>query len=261
MEPWIPNSGWYWMIYKQKADRDAPLIGIFAGPPSRLLGVENSGPGLTFLPRDSTGNKVAAIEFQSNRRSPDATVYNHVRASWGIFSGVKGKDVGDPGTVQNIAREMNLHGGINLNKVHRYLVSYGHPIEACRPLYMSTDAFQRLVSRVRTDKAYYEYLYNAEPTARNLLDSWRAVNPQKTAAVAGDVRRLAENMLELSLTVMEYTISRAGTGWVAYKWIEPLFDQCATMRSNGVGSRQGRAEGRHGIVREHPLGQRLRPFI
>jgi hypothetical protein len=194
--PWIANSGWYWMVYKKTAAGDRPLIGIFAGPTSRLLGAGNSGPGLSFLPRDANGNKVAAIEFQSNRRFPDAAVYRQVRVAWGIFSGSKAGDLGDPSTVQNIGREMNVHSGINLNKIHRYQLPDAYPTDGCRPLYMSTGAFRKLASRVRTDKAYYDYLYNAEPTARSLLEMWRSASLQKAAVAAEEITRLAQSILQ-----------------------------------------------------------------
>ena len=49
-DPWISNSGWYWQIYNKNADDNANLLGIFAGPASRMLGCGNSGTGLFTMP-------------------------------------------------------------------------------------------------------------------------------------------------------------------------------------------------------------------
>ena len=194
--PWIFDSGWYWMAYKRAAPADGPVLGIFPGPASFLIGAGDSGPGLTFLPRDASGERLAGICFQSNRRGPDSRVYNHVRLAWGIFIGTKGEDLGDAVHTQNIGRQMNLYGGINLNKVHRYQTTFPDPPGGTQPIYMERANLQNLIRRVRTDNTYYKYLYSAEPSSRPLLDLWRDTTGQKTAHAVSSMLELGRSMLD-----------------------------------------------------------------
>ncbi len=195
-DPWVFDSGWYWMLYDSHADAHANLLGIFAGRVSEAIGAANSGPGIFTAPAPPNGQPVAGITFESNRRSPDARLFPRVRISWGIFIGTKSHDLRDPYQVQNIARQMNLHAGINLNKVYRYQTSFDDPPAGYRPLYMSREATAKLVQRVRTDPDYYKQLYNAEPTARPLLDTWRDTSGQKLENVVENVTAGARNLLD-----------------------------------------------------------------
>jgi len=194
-DPWVYDSGWYWQLYRAGAGGDSNLLGIFAGRPSRALGASHSGPGIYTAPAEN-GKPAAGITFECNRRAPDARVYPRVRIQWGIFTGVKGQDLGDPHEVQNIARQMNLHGGIHLNKVHRLKLAYEDPREGYSSLYMSPEVARRIAERVRTDTDYYQYLYNAEPTARPLLDMWRDGSGKKLKEVVGSVTGLAAKLLD-----------------------------------------------------------------
>ncbi len=194
--PWIFDSGWYWMMYNRSAPPEAPLIGIFPGPASRLIGSGNSGPGLMFLPGEPEANRVAAICFQSNRRSPDAHVTPHIRVPWAIFVGSKEKDLGPPGATQNIAKQTDLYAGINLNKVYRYQLTYPDPPEGVQPLYMRRDQFMKIVNRVRSEPAYYQYLYGAEPSARPMLDLWRDSKGEKADHQIARILNLARSWLD-----------------------------------------------------------------
>ena len=166
-DPWVSDSGWYWMLYNSKASSDANLLGIFAGRTSEAIGAANNGAGIFTAP-----GPVAGIAFETHRRSPDARVFPRVRIAWRIFIGTKGADLGDPYQVQNIARQMNLHGGITLNKVYRYQTDFPDPPAGYVPLFMRRAAVDALIARVRSDPAEYHRLYDAEPTARPLLDMW-----------------------------------------------------------------------------------------
>lgn len=194
--PWIFDSGWYWMMYNRSAPAAAPLIGIFPGPASRLIGAANSGPGLMFLPGEPEANRVAAICFQANRRTPDARIFPQIRVPWAIFVGSKGKDLGDPSRTQNIAKQTDLYAGINLNKVYRYQLTYPDPPEGVQPLYMPRDQLLQIVNRVRSVPAYYQYLYSAEPTARPLLEMWRDSKGEKVDRQAARILDLARSWLD-----------------------------------------------------------------
>jgi hypothetical protein len=194
-DPWVFDSGWYWMLYNSHAGGDSNLLGIFAGRASEALGAGNSGPGLFTAPGVANQAPAAGITFQSNRRSPDARVFPRVRVSWGIFIGTKGNDLGDPYTVQNIARQMNLHGGINLNKVHRYQTTFDDPAGGYKPLYMSREQVRKLITRVATDEDYYKQLYNAEPTARPLLEMWRDASGRKMHELVQGTEDTAKDLL------------------------------------------------------------------
>jgi len=190
-DPWVYDSGWYWQLYNSKAAPDANLLGIFAGPVSEAIGAAHNGAGIFTAPGPAAG-----IAFETHRGTPDARVFPRVHIAWGIFIGTKRADLTDPYQVQNIARQMNLHGGINLNKVHRYQTSFAEPSGGYRPLYMHRDAVNKIIERVRTDQSYYRQLYDAEPTARPLLNMWRDTTGQKLKAVVDNTTKTARDLLD-----------------------------------------------------------------
>ena len=190
-DPWIYDSGWYWQLYNATAGPDANLLGIFAGPASRAIGAAHNGAGIFTAPRP-----VAGIAFETHRRAPDARVFPRVRIAWGIFIGTKGGDLGHPNTIQNIARQMNLHGGINLNKVYRYQTAFADPPSGYPPLFMPRAAVDAVIARVRQDPDYYRHLYNDEPTARPLLDMWRDPSGRKREELIAGIAATAHDLLD-----------------------------------------------------------------
>jgi len=191
--PWLRNAGWYWMLYNKEAGAEAPVVGVFAGRASRAVGMSDTGPGIYTIP-GAGGQNQAGISFQTGRRGADATTSRTSRMSWGIFVGRKGADLGDPYQIQNINRQMNLHGGINLDKVRGYQAGYSWSGQS--GLYMTAEAYRKVVDRVRNDYAYYQYLYNAEPTARPLLDVWRDGTGAKARAQAAEVIGFARDLVD-----------------------------------------------------------------
>jgi hypothetical protein len=196
-DPWVFDSGWYWMLYNSRASGGANLLGIFAGRASEAIGAAFNGPGV-YTAKEASGGHAAGIRLETNRRGPDARVYPRVRLCWGIFVGVKGLDLGDPLQVQNIARQMNLHGGINLNKIHRYALNAENERGDRRvsPLYMNSAAVERVAARVHSDDVYYRHLYNSESTARPLLDLWHEASTKRREDVVKTVSRLAHDLLD-----------------------------------------------------------------
>ena len=193
-DPWAADTGWYWMLYNAWAGSAAPVVGAFAGATARAIGAKVTGPGVYILPDDGTGSRAAGFEYRSRFLSPDQMLATRMRMSWGLFTGTKGTDLGDPRQVQNIAREKNVRSGINLNKVHRYAGDFSDPPQGFGSLFMERAALDRMISRLRADPQFYTYLYNAEPYARGLIDMW--VDPSKRTAVISQVTELARSFLD-----------------------------------------------------------------
>jgi hypothetical protein len=190
-DPWIPDSGWYWQLYNTKAAPNANLLGIFAGPVSEAIGAAHNGAGIFTTP-----GPVAGIAFEAHRHSPDSRVFPRIRIAWCIFIGTKGADLGDPYKVQNIARQMNLHGGINLNKVYRYQTDFPDPPGGYPPLFMPRAAVDSVVARVRSDPDYYHRLYGDESTARPLLDMWHDTSGRSRQEVVAGIAATAHDLLD-----------------------------------------------------------------
>lgn len=199
-DPWVSNSGWYWQLYDAQGG-NPNLLGLFAGPASRALGVGASGVSVF-----TDAGPRAGLTVICNRRNPDTTYYPHIRYSWGLFAGVKASDLIDPTQVQTVARQMNLRGGINLNKVHRVQVDYPDPKRGYGTLFLDAAAVQRIIQKLREDKGgpygkgYYHRLFEGEPSCRELLAAW--ANPagggvQKLAAeIDATARRLLDHLVQ-----------------------------------------------------------------
>ena len=216
-DPWVFDSGWYWQLYDHAAGPTANLIGIFAGRASEALGAAHNGAGI-FTGKDANGRPLTGIRVELNRRAPDARVFPRIRINWGIFIGIKGTDLREPVATQPIGLQMNLHGGINLNRIYRYPV--GSELQAAaRPLYMKAGAVSKMALRTRQDLAYYQHLYEAEPTARPLLDYWRDGSAGRRATIVAGISNLAHDLVEALSTVTAFTISVCTTGWAGLKWV------------------------------------------
>jgi hypothetical protein len=120
---------------------------------------------------------------------------------WGHFMGTKA-NVADPAHVQNIGGQMNLHGGLNLNKIYRYAADFPDPPSGYGRLFMEPAILQGMITKLRQDTSgpygggYYQYLYTAEPSARPLIDLWADTTGQKNRQVVQTVTLLASNMLQ-----------------------------------------------------------------
>src|ERR1019366_6579183 len=169
----------------------ANLFGIFAGHASEAIGAAHNGAGIFTAP-----GPVSGIAFETHRRSPDARVFPRVRIAWGIFIGTKGADLGDPYKVQNIARQMNLHGGINLNKVYRCQTAFADPPDGTN--LFSGVAPQSLPSSpaCAPTPITNHRLYDAEPSAGPLLEMWRDPSGAKLHELAGSIAATARDLLD-----------------------------------------------------------------
>ena len=200
-DPWIYNSGRYWQMYDTNAAGNANLVGVFAGRASRALGARNSGVGAFTGPAGRPAGQVpeaearaAGITITCRPGRMGRGYFPRARYQWGLFAGTKGQDLLPPNEVQPIARQLNLHGGINLNKVHRYQLDFPDPAQGYGAMYMKRDVFDRMVEKLRADeqgkhgKGYYGHLYHADTYARDLVDFWYDTTGEQFRNVIGRVR-------------------------------------------------------------------------
>jgi hypothetical protein len=140
-----------------------------------------------------TEQRSAGIRMAARRFSPDTRFFPRVRFSWGIFAGVKGRDLKPATEVQPIAAQMNLRAIMNLSKLHRLELEFPDPPGGFGSLYMEKRLFQKKLDRLQRNRQYYQDLVQAEPTGRPLLEIW--TDPFRDARIT---RRAAGAILELS---------------------------------------------------------------
>ena len=126
---------------------------------------------------------------------PEARYGPVARFQWGLFAGTK-SDLADPATVQPVARQMNLHAGINLNKIHQLALDFADPPQGFGSPYMDRAAVRRLMARLRQDKGYIGRLSAADPYSRDLLAMWADESGQGIAKVGRSIRDKARAMLQ-----------------------------------------------------------------
>ena len=200
-DPWIYDSGWYWQVYRKDGGDGDPLVGIFAGRASRVLGAAWSGVRLFTRPGAEGKAPAAGIRMEVSRRCPDTRVFRRVRFQWGLFVGTRA-DLAPPDQVQPICRQMNLHGGFSLNKVHRYRLDYPDPPQGYGATFMPREALDRRIRKLRADtqgihgRGYHNTLYSKDPYARPLVDFWFDPSAERVGRVAKDIAALAHDALD-----------------------------------------------------------------
>jgi hypothetical protein len=201
--PWVSNSGWYWELYNSGTASSGNLVGIFAGPTSRILEPAMSGASVFTLPASPrTGGKpVAGFASQSYRRAPDAHIGLKSRFSWGLYVGRKEQETAAAlHAVPAINLQMNLFGSpITLTKLAAMKMDYPDLPQGYGGLYMDKAALADLIARVRQGKknrggGAYGWLYNAEPSSRPLFDAWADESGAKMKSAADDVVHLARDL-------------------------------------------------------------------
>ena len=201
-QPWTDTTGWYWMLYNKSAPSTGNVVGAFVGPASRAIGNNTTGYSPYILPDDGTGRRSAGFEFTTSRASPDSRIFPNSRYAWAIWVGTKGADLGPPDTTQNIGKQMNLHGGFNLNKIYRYILTFADPARGYGAMWNDPSVVQGVVAKLRSynrknpyTNPYLGYLYNATSGARGLYDMWVDPSGAKTHAAVVGASRLAQNFL------------------------------------------------------------------
>ncbi|HTE21306.1 MAG TPA: hypothetical protein VK689_23315, partial [Armatimonadota bacterium] len=201
-EPWIEDSGWYWMLYDAGAPASANLLGLFGGRSSRLIGAPNSGVNVFTRPAEDGRPPATGITVSSYRKSESGRTFPRSRFHWGLFLGTKGEDLRVPAAVQPINVQMNLHGGINLNKIHRVALEYPDPKRRYGALYMDRAVLDRHVARLRADKegpqgkGHYNRLYHADSYFREMLAIWADPTAEKIRAATAAIEHTAREFLE-----------------------------------------------------------------
>ncbi|MHB9132862.1 MAG: hypothetical protein ACYDBB_17475 [Armatimonadota bacterium] len=194
-DPWSVNTGWYWQAYNTTADSSGNLAGIFAGPASRAIAAAASGVGIYNRTTPDMG-----ISITTWLRGGDArlfyylTPYHTIRYAWGLFMGAKGADLpADVTAVPTINKQMNIHAGLNLNKLMHMTLEYDDPTPPFGAMYIERAKLDSMISRCRSDNAYYTYLYNAETSTdtRRIVDMWRDTTGAKTHDCAAAVTTYA----------------------------------------------------------------------
>jgi hypothetical protein len=191
--PWVFDSGWYWQVYNRAAPTNADLVGIFAGRASRALNPADSGVHLFTDSERQRASLVIACK-------PDVKRAQVSRFQWGLFCGSKA-DLAPPDQVQPIARQMNLHAGINLNKVHRLIFDFPDPPQGYGSPYMDRMVVEKMIEKLRADKkgicsdGYHAYLYHADPYLRDLIELWADNSGEKLKPVLAGIKETARDLL------------------------------------------------------------------
>jgi hypothetical protein len=193
-DPWASNHGWYWMLFNSRGSADAPIVGTFAGPTSRIFNTESSAAGVYWTARAADGAKQVGL---TSRITPFYSwnapyVRPYSRITWGLYvdrQGAMGGQYGYPA----ITAEMNTRSGVNLTKFLRWQTQSATAMNIAAPAgsWLPREKLQSLMERVRNDNAYYLQLSQAEPGVKKLLDAWRDATGAKMRELGADVFRLA----------------------------------------------------------------------
>lgn len=197
--PWIYDSGWYWQVFDAQGPAAANLLGIFAGPASRALGAGDCGTGIFTLPPASAGGtpRAGLTVALYGRHGSNRAVVPRSRYAWGLFLGVQGEDLAAATEVQPIARQMNLHAGLNLNKLHRLQLTYADRPGGYGSLFIDPAVIRRMMARVRSDRTYRDVLFNqhTNPAHRDVVALWEDTSGQKARAGVEKIKKQTESVL------------------------------------------------------------------
>ena len=144
----------------------------------------------------------AGFSVVIGQRSPDARFFKQPRFQWGLFVGAKGTDLKPATEIQPIAQQMNLHGGINLDKIQRCTLDFPDPPQGYGAMYMPKQAVDSLIAKLRADTkgvhggGFHSWLYNAEPMGRELIDLWADTTGKQADVITGKIESLARTFLD-----------------------------------------------------------------
>ncbi len=160
--PWIVDGGWYDMFYNREAGAEGNVLGIFAGRPSRALGAQRSGVGFFTRAGDATARR-AGVTVNLAPQPITGSDLPRTRFGWGLFVGQKNTSLPADGVIPPINRQMNLHSGFNLNKLHRYRLDFSDPAGGWGGLFLGRAKLDALRQRVLTDPVYRDYAKSYAP--------------------------------------------------------------------------------------------------
>ncbi|MHB9024909.1 MAG: hypothetical protein ACYC7E_12160 [Armatimonadota bacterium] len=150
-----------------------------------------------------TDRRVAGLTviIERGNGNPSWAFTSRVRYSWGLFTGSK-DDLADPYQVQPIARQMNIHAGINLQKMVHWQLDFPDPKKGYGSPFADKAVVQRMIEKLRADKGgkhgggYYQYLYNAESYSRPLIDMWADSTGIEVANAVAGIVEAARSLLD-----------------------------------------------------------------
>jgi len=178
---------------------------VLLGRERGRLAAYAAAPGTETLTKLSdlpeTEARRAGFRVTIGQRSPDARFFKQPRFQWGLFTGTKGSDLKPATEIQPIARQLNLHGGITLDKMQRYTLDFPDPPQGYGAMYMPKPAVEALIAKLRADKSgihgggFLSWAYNAEPMGRPLIDFWIDTTGKQAEKVTGEMESLARTFL------------------------------------------------------------------
>ena len=179
---------------------------VLLGREQGKLAAYAAKPGATSLTKlfdlPETEARRAGFTVAIGQRSPSLQFWKQPRFQWGLFTGTKGSDLKPATEIQPIARQLNLHGGINLEKIQRYTLDFPDPPQGYGAMYMPKPAVEALIAKLRADTkgihggGFLSWAYNAEPMGRPLIDFWADTTGQQAAKVTGEIESLGRTFLD-----------------------------------------------------------------
>ncbi|MHB9133682.1 MAG: hypothetical protein ACYDBB_21675 [Armatimonadota bacterium] len=197
--PWVVDSGWLWQMYNADGAANSNLLGIYAGRTSRAFGARYSGMNVATAPGE--GKPACTINMTLDPGTGERA-FPRARFQWGIFVGTKGDDLKGPTEIQPINQQMNIHAGINLNKIYRMQLEFPDPKQGYGALYMDGKTVKKMIDTLRKDKegpygrGLYGYLFNAETSSRELVSMWADPTGEKLKSAVKSMGSLAKTMLD-----------------------------------------------------------------
>lgn len=190
-DPWVDDNGWYWQFYQKSGSANSNLLGLFAGPAGRAVGAQYSGAQII---ADRARSLVVRVDLERGR--PPARVWVRNRFAWGLFLGRK-SDLRPADQPQPIAQQMSLHGGFNLNKVHRYALDL--PAAGTEPsgLYLEGRTLRTMIARLRAEGmagAYFAELMSADPALKELWEAWADPTGREASALSREIIERARKL-------------------------------------------------------------------
>ena len=198
-DPWPVDTGFYWQLYDSRTNGTDNLFGTFAGPASRLI-----NPGLSGVSFDTAmvdGQPHVSLQVGFRRLMPTQKYTTHMRFGWGIFLGKKHVDVQPPMELQTINRQMNIHGGVNVNTITKLPTTFPDPPAGYGTLYTTVTAWKAVADALRAEKLkgrktlYYQQ-YGANPNLGPLLEYWADPTPESAKKAADNVNGFAKAYLD-----------------------------------------------------------------
>ncbi|MHB9134534.1 MAG: hypothetical protein ACYDBB_25965 [Armatimonadota bacterium] len=142
------------------------------------------------------------MTMERGNDNPKGAFSPRIRFAWGLFTGTKGNDLANPYQVQPIARQMNVHAGINLQKIAHMQLDFPDPKRGFGSPFIDKSVVDAMLEKLRADKSgkygggFHQYLYNAEPYSRGLIDMWADPTGNENAKAIAGVMNTAHSLLD-----------------------------------------------------------------